>query len=605
MPAVGPRYCTVAVDSPVFALDRPFDYRIPDRMTGRVRVGSVVRVLLHGRRMRAFVVAVHDQPAVASPAPLSGLVGEEPLFTGESISLARWVARRYLATLGAVLHAAVPGRFSAPAAPSRPRAEAEPVRAPVWIGPPDALRSAIRAGRTTVVVAPDIGSELDVVAHAAALAAGNVLVVCPRTAVAQEAGRRLPSAVVAHADQSPARRSAAWSAARDGAARILVATRAAVLAPLPDVGLVCVIGAHDRSLKEERSPRLHALVVAQRRAESSGAALLITSPAPPLDLFGPGGVTTWIEPKPDSRPRPEVVAPRPGPVTARLLDAVRAAIGEGRDALVFTGRKGLVLRVRCEECGWFPSCDRCGTGLALFAGGGRRTLRCRACGAGRTVPNRCADCGGARLDGVGWGSERLEAALAGERLPVVRVDAERPLPDDRPRPAVVVGTQALTGAFLGKRAGCVCVADLDQLLGVPDFRAAERAFQTLAELAALLEPGGRFVVQTREPEHAVVQAFTRGSFRYFAQRELPRRRAAGYPPFGALVHVALDPADAPELASAVRVAGGEVIGPLVRPDGSGAALVRAPLIDPLLDPLREFASRHANARIDVDPVDLG
>src|SRR5687768_15864412 len=105
------RYCRVAIDSPVRALDRPFDYEIPERMLGRVGVGSVVRVNLHGRNVRAFVVEVLDEPDVADPRVLSSLVSPEPLFSAETIALAAWTARRYVVPLGAVLHDAVPGRF--------------------------------------------------------------------------------------------------------------------------------------------------------------------------------------------------------------------------------------------------------------------------------------------------------------------------------------------------------------------------------------------------------------------------------------------------------------------------------------------------------------
>src|SRR5439155_165882 len=115
---------SIAVDSPVFALDRPFDYTIPARMRERVDVGSVVRVPLHGRRVRAYVTELLELPAVADPRPLSSLVSAEPLFAREQIELARWVADRYVTTMGTVLHDAVPGRYSAPtpavATPSRP-----------------------------------------------------------------------------------------------------------------------------------------------------------------------------------------------------------------------------------------------------------------------------------------------------------------------------------------------------------------------------------------------------------------------------------------------------------------------------------------------------
>lgn len=597
-----PTFCTVAIDSPVTALDRPFDYRIPDRMLGRVAPGSVVRVPLHGRRVRAYVVAVHDHPAVERPSVLSALVSHEPLFAATEIATARWTADRYVSTLGSVLHRFVPGRYSAPALPAGRGAPPPRSAGPAWLAPGRPLGAQAR----TVVITAAPSEELEVAAHVCGETAARgqtTLVIAARTDLA----RRVEADALVHADLRPAARAEGWARARDGGAWVVAGTRAALFAPLPDLGSVVVLGAHDRSLKDERHPRLHGLVVALRRARSAGAAFVACSPSPPLDMAGPRARDYHFHERARHARRlvhPEVVSPRGGPVTARLLEAVSEAVASGRDALVFTARRGLALRVRCEECGWYPRCPECGAGLALF-GGARNVLRCRSCARSSAPRSTCPDCGGRRLGGIGWGSERIEAALvdAGLAAPVLRVDASTPLPKRRPAPAVIVGTQAAVAQIAERSLGAVVVSDLDRLLALPDFRAPERAFQTLQDLAPLLGEG-RFVVQTREPEHHAVQGFARGSFRWFAQRELPRRRDAGYPPFGVLVRVELDPDDAPVLRGSLRGAGAELVGPLVRPDGTGAALVRGPSLEPLLPVLRAFAANHPHVRVDVDPVDM-
>lgn len=601
-------FCRVAVDSPVLALDRPFDYAIPERMLGRVRVGSVVRIPLHGRRMRGFVTELIAAPAVAAPKPLSALVSEEPLFDVAGIELARWTASRYVASVGSVLHLAVPGRYSAPAGGARPPADTPATPAPAWLPSSDGLSASLERGGA-VVVCPTASEEPGLTAYLAGLAARRhrqMLVIAPRVSVAERIAEQIPGAALLHSDLRPAARARAWAAARDSAAPVLVGGRAALFVPMPDLGLVVVASAHDRSLKEERSPRLHALRVARRRAGATGAAFVAVSPAPPLELLGREGFDL-LEPVQRSRGpvRPEVGAPRPGPVTSRLVDAVRWATERGRDALVFAGRRGFALRVRCDDCGWFPRCPACGTGLTLFGSGTSATLRCRGCGATAQVPGRCPDCRGADLHGRGWGTERIADALGGIDLgaPVLRVEGGSPLPEDRPRPAVVVGTQAGAWALEGAAPAAVVVADVDQLLGLPDFRAGEHALQLLHDLAGILEPGGRFLLQTREPEHHVVQAFTRRSYRFFTERELPFRRSAGYPPFGAVVLVDGPPDAVADLRGLVGGAG-EVIGPLPRPQGRQAALVRADATQSLLEPLRKLAERHPAARIDVDPVDV-
>ena len=592
------RYCRVAIDSPVLALDRPFDYAIPERLLGRLTVGSVVRVVLHGRNMRAFVTELVDDPAVTDPRPVRSVVAQDPVFAPDELALGRWAADRYVAALGHVLHDAVPGRFSAPVAQERNEAPVPPATRPRWLGAE--LSEVIARNASACVFPPTVRDEPDVAAHIAgeaAAAGGRTLIVCPRVDVATDVAARIPGAVVLHGDERPRERARAWAAARDGEAQVVVGGRSALFVPMPGLRAICVLSVHDRSLKAERAPRLHGVVVARRRAVQSGAAFVASSPAPPLE-FAAGDGVEWITGE-RSDIRTEIARPRGGPVTPRLVEALRWAIGTNHDALVFVGRRGNTLRLRCQDCGWTPTCARCGSGLSEGGDAGR--LVCRVCGEPAPAPVTCATCGGA-LVARGWGHERVARALEGSGLgvPVVRI-VRGEVPVERPRPAVLVGT--LAAAHAAVDVACVCVADLDQQLLRPDFRAAEQALQTLHELAGALRPGGRFLVQTREPEHHAVQAFARRSYRYFFDREIGFRRQTGYPPFGAVVRVDMTGDAVDDLRATVKGNGGDVVGVVDRA-GRSSALVRAPSLDPLLGPLREFAGAHARTRIDVDPVEV-
>ncbi len=587
-------YCRVAIDSPVGALDRPFDYAIPERMLGLVAVGSVVRVVLHGRNMRAFVTELLDQPAVAEPRPLSSLVSPEPLFSEETIRLAAWTARRYVVPLGLVLHDAVPGRFSAPTATER-SSSAAGVAKPGWLV--GDLASLIASGRKICVVIPSTAHEPELVAHAiseATAAQMRSLVICPRVDIAERLAGVIDGAAVMHGEDRPADRAAAWAAAREGRVDVVIGGRSALFAPLPKLGLVMVVSAHDRSLKSERAPRVHAMVVARQRARLAGAAFIASSPAPPVEIAS-GESVVRVEAR-RSAVRPQTARPRRGPITPQLLRTITWALDRNTHALVFAGRRGDVLRLRCADCGWTPTCAACGTGLALEAS----RLICRVCGRRLPTPESCVSCDG-QVTQRGWGHERIARELdRAELAPVVRVVAGEPL-GELPEPTIIVGTLAAVHSVA--EAGAVCVADLDQLLRRPDFRASEFALQTLHEIAGVLAPGGRFLMQTREPEHHVVQAFTRGSYRYFLDRELPYREETGYPPFGAVVRVDVEATALADLERDLRSAAGRVVGAISR-KGRLTALLRAPQLEPLLDPLRRFALAYPRTKIDVDPVDV-
>jgi primosomal protein N' len=204
----------------------------------------------------------------------------------------------------------------------------------------------------------------------------------------------------------------------------------------------------------------------------------------------------------------------------------------------------------------------------------------------------------------GWGHERIARELEKADVGgvVLRVVAGEEL-EHRDEPAVVVGTLAAVHAV--NDVGAACVADLDQLLGRPDYRAAERALHVLHEVASTLAPDGRFLVQTRESDHPVVQSFTRGSYRYFLDRELPFREETSYPPFGAIVRAEVDPSHVDELERVVAKAGGRLVGALPIPRKTKlGALIRAAKIGPLLEPLRAFTTAHPTTRVDVDPIDI-
>ncbi len=416
---------------------------------------------------------------------------------------------------------------------------------------------------------------------------------------------------VLHSRLTQAQRREEWRRLRVGEARVCVGPRSAVFAPIEGLGLIVVDEEHDSSYKHEGDPRYDARDVAARRAAQQGALLLVGSATPRPEsrhelrrLSLPCRV--------DGRPLPPVEVLdmcEQGhglhPETAQALAEVRRAGGK---AIVLLNRRGWSNFLSCRSCGWVWSCPQCDVALVLHRAEGR--IACHHCGHRERAPARC-ECGSTAVARHGGGTERLQhdlqAALGeGERFPIFRLDADTIGGPPRPgagaaataggvgavlrrfgaAPAgVLIGTQMVAKGhdFPDVRLGVVL--DADATLRFPDFRAEERTFALIAQLAGRVGRGGegRVLVQTIAPRaRAIVHAAEHDSEGFLAG-ELERRAALRYPPFAHLIRVvcaAPEAARAQAAASAVREG---LAGSLRMADPRAASLRTADLLPPIED----------------------
>ncbi|GIU87898.1 MAG: hypothetical protein KatS3mg009_2413 [Acidimicrobiia bacterium] len=391
---------------------------------------------------------------------------------------------------------------------------------------------------------------------------------------------------LAHSGETDAQRTRAWRRAAAGGC-VVVGGRVAALAPVPDLAAAVVVDDADEALQEERVPTWHARDVLAERARRAGAAFTVVSAAPTVEALAMPGVQVHA-PAADVEatgwPRTLVVDRREEPPGARLLTeplarALRAAQGF---AVCVLNRRGRFRLLACAEC----------HGLVRWDRADERPALCGACGSTRLRVLR---------SGVTRVGEELAALLPGRR--VVDIDAESgPLPDGA---HVAVGTEAVLHRADVRRRRPVLVAylDLDQELFAPRYRAAVQALWLVARGAQLLAARPRrdtlLLLQTRAPDHEVVRAVAHGDPATVAAAELERRRALGYPPFGALAELTGDDAALAAAAGALRAAGVRVLGP-----GDGRALALAAGADALAGALAAAvrAARPAGRlRVAVDP----
>lgn len=562
------------------AIDRCFDYVVPESLHGQVGLGDVVRIPLHGRRVRGWVVGVDvEPPEDVALRPLARRSGLGP--TPDLIELAGWAAWRWAGRRASLLRTATPPR-NVVGLPARPGAPALPPTGPLTAAALDHGASVLRLPPTA-----DLGN----VALAAA-ARGPALVLCPTQALVDRVAARLRAAgapVAVHPD--------GW--ARGAAGATVVGTRAAAWAPVGGLSAVVVLDEHDEAHQQEQTPTWHARDVAIERARRAGVPCVATSPCPSLEALGWGRL--FVPDRARERagwPAVEVVDRRedePGRRTSLISDPlVRLLRSDGRVVCVLnrTGRARLLACRSCEELARCAACD-----AAVEQPGD--DLRCRRCGT--TRPPVCLQCGAGTFKnlrvGVARLREELEALL---REPVGEVTAAS---DDLPDSRVLVGTEAVLQRL--DVADACALLDLDQELLAPRLRAAEQALALVARAARLVgasgpprggRAAGRLLLQTRLPDHEVVQAALRGDPTPVADAERARREQLGFPPFAALAEVS------GEAAPAFVERLGAPLGLQVAEVDAGRWLLRAPDHQTLCDALAAVERPPGRLRVAVDPL---
>jgi primosomal protein N' (replication factor Y) len=575
------------------ALTRPFTYEVPDG----VEPGAVVAVRFGGARTRGVVVEVSEEPpAGVDAAPVERVVEELP---PSLVELALWLAAYYGSTPGRTLALVAPLRRSrrgerrTPA--ERESLAAEPAPERLTASQEAALEriaGALEAGAAaTFLLHGATGSgktEVYLQACAAALARGRgAIVLVPEIALTPQAVGRFRArfgerTAILHSQLSEAERRDERERIAAGEARVVVGARSAIFAPVRGLGLICVDEEHDASYKQDSDPRYDARTVAAKRAALDGAVAVYGSATP----------------RPESWARldhlalgPRVAAPLPPvrvvdlrreagyPLSAPLLEELGAVADRGGKAILLLNRRGIAPALHCRACGLTLRCPNCDVGLVLHRQG---HLRCHHCGHAEPAPETCPACGSPELARLGAGTQRLERELAARvpELEPIRLDADttaRPgalaaalarfAATDR---AVLVGTQMVAKGhhFAGVR--LAAVVDADTGLGLPDFRAEERTFQLLTQLAGRSgrDAPGRVVVQTFQPDARAVAFAARHDVAGFLEGELERRRLLGYPPFRHLVRIVVSgpEPDAPlraltELQAGLDGVAGELLGP--------------------------------------------
>jgi primosomal protein N' (replication factor Y) len=552
-------------------------------------------------------------------APLRALDGGPPALPMELVTLAEWIAAEYCSTIARALTLVLPPGAARRLSGRKRRAvirrtahlpvgtrRAVPpqltaaqqavlddlllvIREPAHSG---AQRPRNHAQRLLHGVTGSGKTEIYLRATAAVLEQGRgAIVLVPEIALTpQIVGRFLErfgdTVAVMHSRLRPAERYEEWRRLRAGEARVCVGPRSAVFAPIEQLGLIVLDEEHDASYKHEGDPRYDARAVAQRRARDCGALLLLGSatPRPESHLALP---SLRLPERADRRPLPPVsvldMCGEPHGLHAQTVQALAQVRRDARKAIVLLNRRGWSNFLSCRACGTVWSCPQCDVALVLHRAEGR--LACHHCGHRELLPERCA-CGSAALARHGSGTERLQHELAaaldgGGGFPIFRLDADAVVSaetrarDQTSAPATLSGVAAILRRFEAAPCGVLVgtqmvakghdfadvalgvVLDADATLRFPDFRAEERTFALIAQLAGRVGRGGdgHVLVQTIAPHARSIEHAARHDSEGFLAGELERRAALRYPPYAHLIRIvcsAIDVDRAHAAAQALR-----------------------------------------------------
>ncbi len=509
-----------------------------------------------------------------------------------------------------------------------------------------AMQRALAAGKSALLLVPEIGLTPGTAAQMVAAFGGEVALL--------------------HSQLTPDERAEQWHRIRRGEARVVIGTRSAVFAPMPELGLILVDEEHDGSYKQEEAPRYHGRDVAVMRAKLLGCTVVLGSATPSLESWqnAERGRYARVEilARVEARPLPKVEmidmreefreTGKEQLFSLRLIEETQATIDRGEQVVILINRRGYSFVVMCRSCGEKLECENCAISLTYHKGGeelslngearvGQR-LECYYCAYRRTVPKACPKCQSEHLYYLGAGSqqgeERLQELFPGARIGRMDRDTVRSRGDmerllgrlQSGEINLLVGTQMIAKGHDFHGVTLVGVVGADFALGLPDFRAAERVFQLITQVSGRAGRGdlpGKVLVQTYQPDHYVNQFAREHDYTGFAARELYFRRAMRYPPFSVLANVIIQSEKLEEVLEwstklgrwlqQRKLEGVRVLGPAAAPNSRLKRIYRYHLVlkadrrDVLGAALREMLAvvdreeiPRRSVVVDVDPMHL-
>ena len=650
--------------------EQSFTYSADEK--GSAAVGKRAMVPFGSRDCLGYILAERESPpeGVKSTAvkKIRRVVDSEPLFDIRDIELARWMAGYYLCSTGQAISAMIPSgrkmivptlpdsdeetertlsisdeQYSALSAITSPLSEPSDSQNPA-LPPMFYLYGVTGSGKTEVFLRA---------AQFMMNAGKTVIYLVPEISLTHQtaqmiSGRFGSLAATLHSGMSASSRLAEWMRIRNGEAQIVVGPRSAVFAPVPNLGLIIIDEEHDGSYKSGNTPRYHARQVALHRCSKENARLVMGSATPSAEawkLMAEGGIKRLdLSRRLCGGEIPEIkqvsLANTDGCLTKELKEEIRLTHQMGRQTILFMNRRGFAHFYQCPDCGWELTCKRCSVSLTWHKSRGR--CICHYCGYSSVPPSVCPNCGCVEAGYRGFGTEMIEEEVLRTfpDLRLRRIDADTAAKKGGLEETlmlfktgvfdILLGTQMVAKGLNFPGVRLVGVVFADTGLHLPDFRAAERTFSLIVQVAGRAGryfPDSKVIVQTLRTDDPVITRSCALDVTGFFNAELKQRKALGFPPYSRLIRFTIRSKDEKRADAAIKrldslaapliPQGVDILGPAECPIGMindnyrRQLILRSPSMGAIHSLAREVLSRYEKGKdsktyleVDVDPVSM-
>jgi primosomal protein N' (replication factor Y) (superfamily II helicase) len=565
-------------------LEGPFDYEVPFNLRENVATGKRAWVNFGPRRMIGYIIGVSDKTDCEKTKPILDIIDKDPILSSEMLELTKQISEYYLCSWGEAINAAVPSSLKKGNVSVKPRADedySEIAHTEAFTPTKEQsnalaeINGAIDNNANQVFLLHGItGSgktEVYLQAIANVLDKGrSCIVLVPEISLTPQAVERFKSrfkerVAVFHSRLTAGQKYREWKKLSDGLCHIVVGARSAIFSPIRDLGLIIVDEEHDTSYKQQDNPRYNATDVAIMRAKISNAVVVLGGATPSLESYYKAQSKDYkllqLNERIEKRPLPEVkILDMRHEITERkkkriifsrlLMEHMEKVIGNNEQMILFLNRRGFSTYANCKKCGYVERCKKCNVALNYHSD--RKILLCHYCNYQKKSVDICPACKGGYIDYFGFGTQRVESEMHRyfPEVAISRMDTDATkkrkshaqILDDfsKRKTQVLIGTQMVAKGHDFSMVTLVGIVLADTALNLPDFRAGERTFQLLTQVAGRAGRGsfpGEVIIQTYVPHHYTIQCAINHDYKDFYKKEIALRKELGLPPFSNMIYI--------------------------------------------------------------------